>query len=189
MLPSIFATNDLGERFTRYSLESQTIAPFIESQIVRASHPEPSWDPLTDDVLAELALRSIDRVNQSEEFAEINEQLAKLAEENDVVHLADWIKEREEAENAPSTEPETDATKTDSSAPGDDKTDTEDETAPTESGESATTQAHDEDSMPSPQREEALRILADLIDLQENAQSSWHEPQSASRSESSSLLQ
>ncbi len=192
VLPSVFATDDLGERFTPYSLESQTITPFIDPQIAWISRPEPNWEPLTDDILAQLALRSTDRVSQNEEFAEINEQLAKLAEENDVVHLADWIKEREDAENASSTEPETDATETDSNAPGDVRTDTkneEGETAPLESGESATTQADDEDSKPSPQRAEALRILADLIDLQENAQSSWQEPQSASRSESSSSLQ
>ncbi len=189
VLPSVFATNDLGERFTPYSLEGQTIAPFIEPQIARASRPEPSWEPLTDDVLRQLALRSTDRVSQSEEFAEINKQLAKLAEENDVVHLADWIQQREDAEDASSTEAEADATEADSSAEGDDKTGTEAETTPTESGESASTQADDGDLRPNPQREEALRILADLIDLQENAQPSWHEPQSASRSESPSSLQ
>ena len=34
-----------------------------------------------------------------------------------------------------------------------------------------------------PKREEEIRILADLVELQESEQSSWHVPQSASRSE------
>ena len=42
----------------------------------------------------------------------------------------------------------------------------------------------EEEEEPTPQMVEALRILADLVELQETAKSSWRAPQSASRSES-----
>ena len=54
--------------------------------------------------------------------------------------------------------------------------------------ESATSSVDEEEEEPTPQMVEALRILADLVELQETARSSWRAPQSASRSESPSSL-
>ena len=63
--------------------------------------------------------------------------------------------------------------------------------APEPDDQASTTSEADgeEESEPSAQQEEALRILADLIELQETAQASWLAPQSASRSEPSSSPQ
>ena len=53
--------------------------------------------------------------------------------------------------------------------------------------EDATSSAEDEEEEePTPQMVEALRILGDLVELQETTKSSWRAPQSASRSESPS---
>lgn len=220
ILPSVFATDDLGERYTPYSLGSQTIPPFL-SQSTRISRSlaslgkptalgqppgSPSWLPINDEILGELRTRSAQRVAESEDFREITEQLAKIEAEDDVIHLAELIREREEAEKADAEEKQKDEKGTrgdagsaeDSSsgeAPDAASSDASEAGAPSgddaSPGDGAATEPYtaadeeDEDE-PSPQRLEALRILADLVELQETARTSWHAPQSASRSASPS---
>ena len=193
VLPSLYATDDLGERFTPYSLGSQTIAPFLAPQMTRASNSQKSWSPLDSQLIAELSRRSLERISKNEDFVEIDEQLSKLSEQDDVVHLAEWIKEREEDEAAssdeesPSTEDAAGA-KEDEAKPESGGEGEEPKTASQDSDADDEQTTEEEESEPSPQREEAVRILADLIELQEMAQSSWHVPQSASRLESSSSV-
>ncbi len=215
VLPSIFATDELGERYTEYSLGSQTITPFLgtTSALSRLSGfgratttlSEPVWTPLSDDVVTELRRRSAERIADDEAFNEIEEQLAKLAEEDDVIHLASWIAERDETEGDAASTDESDVEAESSDAA--DTSDASDAAAPDETVEevdagperakdeeskklegSATSSSDEEEEEPTPQMVEALRILADLIELQETARSSWRAPQSASRSESPSSL-
>ncbi len=203
VLPSLFATDEFGERYTPYSLGSQTITPFLGVQSTFAglarfgrSEPaapvEPTWTPVNDALLAELRNRSAERVAKDEEFKEIEELLTKQAEEDDVIHLASWLAEQDEAEEkldeAPATETaegEADEGATSASG-GAEEADTADpESKKAEEG--ATPSADDEEEEePTPQMVEALRILADLVELQETAKSSWRAPQSALRSESPS---
>ncbi len=204
VLPSIFATEDLGERFTKYSLKSQVIQPFLDRPPDNTSDPRHAWKPIDPDLVAELRRRSAARVDQDEEFTRIREQLAKQAERDDVIQLAELIREREEAENEASKGHAAKASGKESAAPnagddakhpGDDALNDDPKAAPTSAGKApdadTTTEVADagsdesdeEEPEPTPQREEALRILADLIALQETPESSWHAPQSASRSE------
>ena len=205
VIPSLFATDDLGERFTPYSLGSQTIPPFLAPQMTRTSSLNHAWTPIDSLMIEELGRRSAKRLEENEDFAKIDEQLAKLAEQDDVVHLAEWIKEREGEDRESSTSATSDA-KEDEATSGKKTSETgtaeargTHSAATTSTGEVSTAQAtgsgeaqgesaEDEESKPSPQREEAVRILADLVELQETARSSWHVPQSASRSESSSSV-
>ena len=218
VLPSIFATEDLGERYQDYSLTSQMIAPFLNDPVIRMSRPSPDWTELTEDLIVELKRRSATRVDESEDYAKINEQLAKQADRGDVIHLAELIREREAAEDEVAEEKgEGDSEAADQSdlegagaAKPDDGPDASKSTAddsatssnleskkdaasdgatsdPKTSEEDAKSYTEDEEEdEPTPQRLEALRILADLVELQETARSTWHEPQSASRSESPS---
>ncbi len=246
VMPSIFATEDLGERYQPYSLTSQTIPPFLEKPVVTASQSTTGadWSALDDELIFELKRRSAIRVEENEDFTKITELLAKQAARGDVIQLAELIREREEAEDeaseaeAESKKSGAESADTDSAgsegAPGDggqsdaesasespsadkankannannaDSTGDGDKTKPSsESGaeddsaakpsESETkageadatsyTEDEEEERPPTPQRLEALRILADLVELQETARSTWHVPQSASRSESPS---
>jgi len=201
VLPSIFATDELGERYTPYSLGSQTITPFLgtTSALSRFSGfgratttlSDPVWTPLSDDVVTELRRRSAERIADDEAFNEIEEQLAKLAEEDDVIHLASWIADRGETEDDAAS---TDGGEAESAVP--DETAEEMKPGPKQAeGQeskklegSATSSTDEEEEEPTPQMVEALRILADLVELQETARSSWRAPQSASRSESPSSL-
>ncbi len=141
----------------------------------------------------------MDRVEQDEKFIEINKKLAKFALEDDVIHLAELIRERKEAdEEDESSAAEGETSEADASAADKKMNEAAKKAAPGSKGageeeskkleESATPSSTDEDKKdePTPQRMEALRILADLVELQETKRSSWHAPQSASRSESPS---
>jgi len=216
ILPSLFATDDLGERYTPYSLGSQKITPFLgkTEPVSRfpfgtssSSDPDP-WAPLSEDLMSALRDRSAARVSQNEEFTKINERLAKIAEQDDVVHLAELLKERKEAEDESEDESGSDITlKKSPMEPNpdgemDEASDKADpspqqardqesnkmEESATPSGKSDPSSEEDAEKKdePTPQRLEALRILSDLVELQETGRTSWPVPQSASRSESPS---
>jgi carboxyl-terminal processing protease len=189
VLPSIFATDDLGERYTQYSLTSQMIAPFLEkpAPLTSSNQSKQAWPDLSDEVFFELKRRSQSRVDESEEFAEINEQLAKIAAEDDVIHLAELIRERKAAEGEEEGT-ETPKAEASSEAVPAEETKTEDGAKPEAepakgTGEDDETTYNEEEPEPTPQREEAIRILADLVEIQESTDRSWHVPQSASRLE------
>ncbi|HIF92866.1 MAG TPA: hypothetical protein EYQ60_07005 [Myxococcales bacterium] len=211
VLPSVFATEDLGERYTDYSLTSQMIPPFLEKPVAPMSRMKPDWSELSSDVILELNRRSTLRVEVNEDFVKITEQLTKQAARGDVIHLAELIRERKEAEDETDDSESADSnTSTESSdessenledAPGlDTENSKESAAAESEAGKSGEkeasgadatpyTEGEEEDEVedePTPQRVEAMHILADLVELQETTRSSWQEPQSASRSESPS---
>jgi hypothetical protein len=193
VLPSVFATDDLGERYTQYSLTSQMIPPFLEgpTALTNSSNPKQAWPQLSDELVFELKRRSASRVEESQEFAAIKKQLASQAERGDVVYLAELIREREAAEDDTSTnadssnesnEVEESPTNADSTGTSEDTT-SEGSDREASTSKDATKPYTDEDPKPTPQREEAIRILADLVELQESVGPAWHAPQSASRSE------
>jgi carboxyl-terminal processing protease len=191
ILPSLFATDDLGERYQPYSLKSQTITPFLPDteHISRISAPkggERPWAPLDDELIGALRERSSARVSTNEDFTKISKQLAKFAEEDDVIHLAELIREREEAEAEQAEEKakEDDSENADGASDTEEATGKPDAAAGEEDAESYTEEEEEEEEEePTPQRLEALNILADLVTLQETARSQWPALQSASRSE------
>ncbi|MCA9504122.1 MAG: carboxy terminal-processing peptidase [Spirochaetaceae bacterium] len=193
VLPSLFATDELGERYTPYSLDSQTIAPFLgpagaQNGIAPISTGlATAWKPIDAGLIAELSRRSAARIAQDEEFKKIEEQLAKVRAEDDVIHLAELIRERKEAE-AKDADGTTDETVVDGETKGASDADASESKTPAADGDDESYTAP-EDEKPTPQRLEALRILADLVELEESPRASWHASQSASPSESLSSPQ
>jgi carboxyl-terminal processing protease len=96
-IPSMLTTEDFGERTQRYALPSERISPFLTSY-ANAIGPEDRTGRVGAAALSELAKRSRERVDESEEFAEVRRKIAEVREKNGVVRLADMLKEREEAE-------------------------------------------------------------------------------------------
>ena len=181
VLPSIFASDDLGERYTPYSLGAQSIEPFLETPIrvsrfsTRERQPKP-WGTVTEEVVTELQNRSAARIAESEDFIEIREQLAKFEAQDDVVHLAELIREREEAEGKDEGSAEG-ASDADDATPDAQPKDAAAE--PESDGAAADPDAHtgdagdEEEEEPTPQQAEALRILADLVEIQDGRPSAW----------------
>ncbi len=140
VLPSLFDVEDFGEKTQPYSLPTQTIEAFRGRL---SNHPEGSqrWKPITPSLVEQLARRSRERVADDERFDAIRERIAERAEDDGVIQLADILREREA--NGEESPEETEASP---DAPDSDET-----------------AANEEDS---PQLEEALRILADLVVLE-----------------------
>ena len=107
-----------------------------------------AWQPVTDDLLVELARRSQSRISENEDFAEVRERLAKVEERNGVVHLAELMEEQSEENEQEKKDSKDEAEESETAAaPSSNKEDAEDEDQPT------------------PQQLEALLILADLVIL------------------------
>jgi carboxyl-terminal processing protease len=94
VFPSLYSANKLGEKHQDYSLPSQKIDSFIES----SSTPSPDasdssfWQPVTPELVAQLADLSKQRIDASEDFANIKKQIAETQERNGVLHLSDIYK-------------------------------------------------------------------------------------------------
>lgn len=144
VIPSLLATDEFGESTQRYALSGEKISPFLSSY-ANAIGPQDRWSRVSPETVAELARRSNARVAKSEEFAEIREKIQEAASRDGVVKLADILKEREEAKAQDDTHADADgdASEADEASA---------ETPPDEEEHSA-------------QLEEALNVLADLVEM------------------------
>jgi carboxyl-terminal processing protease len=135
VLPSVLAGDDYGEKSQRYSLLPQRTSPFLGGSI-NSVDPRHHWDPVGNDTLGVLAERSKGRVSGSEEFADIRSKLAEAEEAGGVVQVSELMKQREE-----------------------------EGVSGAEAGVETEAVAAEEDDEPTPQLEEALAVLIDLVDL------------------------
>lgn len=137
-IPSMLITDDFGESTQRYALPGERISPFLSSY-ANAIGPRDRWSRVDGATLAELAVRSEKRVTGNETFDEIREKVAEARANDGVVRLADILKEREESEVSTSENG-------------------------SEPGESTDPATKEEDEL-SPQVDEALNVLGDLVML------------------------
>jgi carboxyl-terminal processing protease len=151
VIPSLLATDDLGERHQPFALSGEKIEPLFGS-FANAIGPEDSNSQVTGNALAELVRTSSQRVAKSHEFEEVREKLAEAKAHEGMIRLADIIKEREESKVGDAKPSSTNAKakdeKRDSAKSADGKAKAEAET--------------EEDD---PQVEEAVEVLADLVAL------------------------
>ena len=133
-IPSLLLAQDFGEKEQPHALKSDTVTPFLSSY-ANAIGPSDRWSRVSAPVISELAKRSQARVSKDEEFKQIQADIEEARENDGIVKLADMLKEKEEAKAKDAAEGE-----------ADDADVTDD----------------DEDEL-TPQTEEALNVLADLI--------------------------
>jgi carboxyl-terminal processing protease len=145
-IPSMFTADDFGENTQEYALPSKEIPPFLSSY-ANAIGPTDRFSQVDSAVITELAKRSKARVDASPVFKDVREKIAKARAENGSLRLADLMRERAEAKQTGTPEAER-AVKT-VSAEGD--------------GDGAPKAGEDEKL--TPQLEEALDVLADLVEL------------------------
>ncbi|UCE84689.1 MAG: PDZ domain-containing protein [Deltaproteobacteria bacterium] len=157
VFPSLFNSEDYGERAQQYALPGQSIEAFAsrEGGWPTASTP---WKPVTPEIIATLAERSRARVTSSQEFADITRMLAEAESSDGVIQLADVLEVDEASDTVAATErPSLDAPGGPGAA-----------VASTGSGERAEhskARATDDEETPSVQVREALEILADYVGL------------------------
>ncbi len=151
VLPSALASDDYGEKTQRYSLPPQKTSPFLGDSANTTKVAE-HWDPVHRDLIVLLSERSGSRVSSSEAFDEVREQIAEAEERNGVVVVAELMdrrkKEAIEAGEASEEEPE------------------ESDAAPAPEGDETTAgEASEDEEESTPQLDEALAVLTDLVTL------------------------
>jgi carboxyl-terminal processing protease len=137
VLPSPFATDQFGERNQPYSLPGRSVEPFLGAG---AHGTPPRFTPVTPEILSALQARSAARVGDSEAFQTIVSDLEKREEDDGVIALEELFDDEQSPEKG--------------SENGDG------------SEESTESEVVSEDQPRTPQLDEALRVLADLVVLQ-----------------------
>jgi carboxyl-terminal processing protease len=154
-IPSLLMIEDFGERTQPYALPSERISPFLTSH-ANAIGPHDRWSHVGAATLSELAKRSHERVEGSEAFAEVQEKIAEAKAKDGVMQVAELLKEREEAEAVAQVE---------ETATGDTQGGGSTEAPTAHAGQTIVGAAEDESEELSPQVEEALNVLGDLVVL------------------------
>jgi carboxyl-terminal processing protease len=136
VIPSLLTRNDFGEKTQPFALENQETTPFLSSY-ANAVPPSSRWRPISTDVVSRLAQKSRDRVDKTEDFIKIRNELREAESNQGVIQLAEILKEQEKAKA------DEKASRAEESSNGDAETE-----------------------RISPQLREATNILADLVGLQ-----------------------
>jgi carboxyl-terminal processing protease len=159
VMPSFLsgAGEEFGEKAQPYSLPPESIAPFLDDSANAESGPD-RWRRITPGTVAVLSERSKRRVDADKEFVELREKIAEAKANNGVVRLSEILKQQEQAKAEGGSKAAGEGGGAARSATG-------------VVGEGASVippgvEAEDpDDETPSPQVEEALWILADLVTL------------------------
>jgi carboxyl-terminal processing protease len=150
-IPSLLNTDRFGEASQPYALEPQRIQAFASD--AARSDEEDTWTPVGARTLAQLAAHSQTRVEKSTEFQAIVGELAKSEERGSTMRVAEILGEQTVSTTSEDGSPAVGAV--------------EGQLAAASSPAPAEAPDGEDEEKPAPQIEEALRILADLIRLQE----------------------
>jgi carboxyl-terminal processing protease len=201
VLPSTLSNDDYGEKAQRFSLPPQRTSPFLGDS-ANSSDPKLHWEAVQAQMVAILAERSEGRVETSEAFDEVRERIAEAEEADGVVVVSELMKRREEEsrEEAEQEEPEsekgdsrpetsdanpeaaegeseTSDARPDEAVPVEERSKSAGQAAPdgeTQASAAVPEQAEDEEK-DSPQLEEALTVLSDLISFSQQRAASREE--------------
>lgn len=99
LLPGPYTTDDVGEKTLDYSLPPAKINSFISQEAYVKEGPS-AWAPIQGDWLKTLADKSKPRVDKSEEFKKIIDELAKTQGKAKVIKLSEVTKEKEKKDKA-----------------------------------------------------------------------------------------
>jgi carboxyl-terminal processing protease len=157
VFPSLFNSDEYGEKAQDYALPGQSIDGFLNGQMNRRAYSA-HWKPVTPEVVAALEERSKVRVAASEEFADIVRLLAEAESNDGVIQLADVLTVEEGDDTVAAAEtPAHDAP----GSPGDSVA----STGGGERAEHSTPRSPEDEETPSAQVLEALEVLADYVAL------------------------
>jgi carboxyl-terminal processing protease len=143
VVPSLFNLDVFGEKKLPHSLPPQSVPPFPSADA--NSDDANLWVPLTPNVVSELRTRSEARQQGDEALKKVRADLDERAKDDGVLKIADVLKPAEGAKNGDAKA----AVDGEGAADGEPKKADRDE--------------------PTPQMEEALRVLGDLVVLQSKA--------------------
>ncbi|MBU6374995.1 MAG: PDZ domain-containing protein, partial [Bdellovibrionales bacterium] len=91
VLPSVYAFDELGEKFSDYSLPPDRTEPFLSAE-ANSSKAELHWNPVDSKLIPVLTARSRERVAKSARFTEIKHDLEEASKNKGVVRLSELRK-------------------------------------------------------------------------------------------------
>lgn len=94
VIPGAFDSDEIGEKSLDYSLPPSTIPAFLSAE-AGVKDGEGAWAQISDDTLKTLAEKSKTRVDKSEEFKKIVEELSKAKENGKMIRLSEVMKDKE----------------------------------------------------------------------------------------------
>lgn len=105
VLPSVFDHKDVGEASQPYALPTRSIKPF-RGDAVQGEDEATRWKPITDALIATLTARSKARVEASEKFAEIRQDIAKReANEGKPMKIAELLEDSDDEDDTADGDP------------------------------------------------------------------------------------
>jgi carboxyl-terminal processing protease len=150
VIPSLFNTDRFGEAAEQNALANEQVRPFVDG-LAGAPESGSRWSTVDAPTVEKLSERSRSRVDESSAFQAIRRELAEDARRGGVVRVAEILKD------APTAVAQT------SGAPG---AALEARLASAGTSPAEAPGTGDGDEKPTPQLEEAVRILGDLVALQ-----------------------
>lgn len=158
-LPSIFSTDEIGEKTLDYSLKPKAIDSFVSKEAFVSEGPT-SWRALTPDVLSKLKKKSEARVAVADGFKKVKEDIKKAQKHIKSLLIGDLLKEKADKKQAAARVAATAKASENKEAPGNvTNSEEEDEDADV-------TLSHEEKKKKYMERadvQEALNVAADLI--------------------------
>lgn len=91
--PSVYSTDDIGEKTLDYSLPPKKIKDFV-SPTAFVTEGKSSWKELSPGVIQKLKDRSMARVNSSEEFKKVRDEIVKIKKRGSELVVGDLTKEK-----------------------------------------------------------------------------------------------
>jgi carboxyl-terminal processing protease len=95
VLPGPYSTEDIGEKFLDYSLPPQKIAPFLSSEAY-VKEGSGTWSMLKPEWLKSLREKSVVRVEKSDDFKKIEDELKKAKARGKLIKVSEVLKDKSE---------------------------------------------------------------------------------------------
>ncbi len=154
------ADDDFGEKTQPYSLPPESISPFLGDTANAADGPD-HWNRITPGTVAVLSERSKRRVATNAEFIELREKIAEAKANDGVVRLSEILKQQQEAKAGAAATPIGES----ATQPGATGVVGEGASAGNLTPDADADSVGPDDESQSPQFQEALLILTDLVTL------------------------
>lgn len=94
-MPSVFSTDEIGEKTLDYSLQPKSIESFVSKEAYVTEGPS-AWKQIPQDVIQRLKKKSETRVVSAEGFKKVREDIKKAHKNEKAVVVGDLIKEKAE---------------------------------------------------------------------------------------------
>lgn len=102
VIPGAYTTDDMGEKFLDYSLPPKTIPNFV-SQDAYVKEGSDAWSPIKPEWVKALKEKSQARVDKSDDFKKIVEDLNKSKERGKLIRVSEILKDTKEKEKKDKT--------------------------------------------------------------------------------------